>query len=279
MRRFKLINGEGTAYDLSIPASFLQSVDGLGLSRTIKSVQAGYDFIETENELEQKTISGDISFKGLTGYSEYQAFIDFCSVLPLTFCYMPESTWYYIDVTVKRIKKAEIDRKRKQLICPIDFLCMGTWYDVNRSFRAQTSEAEGKTYPYAYSYTYLEITAGSAIVNNTGRIDSPCVLHIFGPAENPSWALIKDGESLLTGKVIATIPEGNKLVINASPKEMEIAEYTASGVYVANHYQHSDFSTERFIIAPVGESVVTFSHEGAEMLNAIVEVKQLAETV
>ena len=279
MRRFKLINGNGTEFDLSVAASFLQNVDGLGFVRKIDSEQAGYDFIEIDDEPGQKAIGGEISFGRDTAYARYAEFTEFCAIAPLTLCYMPLLTWHYIDVKVEKIKKSEINRKTKRLICPIDFLCMSTWYKIKRSFRAQTSDAVGKEYSYTYPYTYIEITAGSAAIQNAGHIESPCILHVFGEAVNPSWALIKDGVSLLTGKVEATIPDGNKLVVNATPKEIEIAEYTNDGVYVQNLYQSSDFSTERFIIAPVGDSIVTFSHEGAAALNAIVEVKQLAETV
>ena len=118
------------------------------------------------------------------------------------------------------------------------------------------------------------------IVSNTGIDKAPCKIHIFGPVENPSWALSVGGEVLLDGKVTATVDAGSKIVINSSPKSIEIAEYTNDNVYVQDLYQDSDFDTTRFIHLPVGESLMSFSHEGAgELVPPVVEVEQLANTI
>lgn len=282
MRRFKLINGNGSEYDMNDTASFFQNVDGLGFERKIESAQAGYDFIETDNEPVQKRPRGEMSFKRTatkTAYEKYQEFIAFCAVRPLVLCYMPTSTWYFIDIKIERIGKTEIDRMTRRLICPVDFLGLSTWYDTKKAFRAAASEGDGKTYTYTYPYTYVETAAGSTEIENKGHEESPCILHVFGEAVNPSWALVYNGVTTLTGKVNATISAGNKLVVNASPKELEIAEYTSGGAYVQNLYQDSDFSTDRFLMAPKGKSIVSFSHEGTSTLVAVVEVKQLADTV
>ena len=44
-------------------------------------------------------------------------------------------------------------------------------------------------------------------------------------------------------------------------------------------YQDSDFSTARFVILPVGESTLTFSHDGTGVIDAFAEVERLARTV
>lgn len=279
MRKFKLINGNGAEFDLNSPIAFFQNPDGLGAAKNIQSVQSGYDFIKTKDEPAQKNITGEIAFKKATAYEKYQEFSDFCTAEPLVLCYMPISKWYYIDIELQSIGKSEIGMESRRLICPVSFLALGTWYDAQKSYEIQLSDAEGKKYTYTYPYTYLETAAGSVEINNTGKIESPCILHIFGEVVNPSWSLIKDGISVMTGGVDATISAGNKLVVNASPKDMQIAEYTADGVFVQDRYQDSDFSKTRFIYAPVGRSTVVFSHEGSGVINAVVEVKQLANTV
>ena len=43
-------------------------------------------------------------------------------------------------------------------------------------------------------------------------------------------------------------------------------------------YQDSDFSKERFIVLPVGESILSFAHDGVGVIVAFVEVKTLAYT-
>lgn len=276
MREFKLINANGAEFNLTSTASFFQNPDGLGFSRDIDCERAGYDFIEIKDDPKQKTPNGEIVFDG---YATYQAFVAFIKATPLVLCYKPLDTWYFMDCKVSRLKKTEINKASRRLICDVDFLGYSTWYSALKSYQAASTEGDGKTYPYTYPYTYIETTAGSTKIYNTGSIDSPCILHIFGPVENPSWTLIHNGDVIYTGKVIATIAEGNKLLVNASPKDLEIAEYTTSGEYVQNRYQDSDFSTARFIFAPPGESTVTFAHEGVAGINATVEVKQLADTV
>ncbi len=279
MRKFKLINGNGAEFDLNSPFHFLQNPDGLGLAREITSAQAGYDFIEVKNEPVQKMPSGEIAFKRQTAYAKYQEFVRFCAVPPLVLCYMPLSKWHYIDVELQSIGKGELDRTARRLICPVSFLGLSTWYEAKKSYEVQSSEAEGKIYPYTYPYTYRETAAGNKEINNTGFEASPCIIHIFGEVVNPSWSLLVDGVSVLTGGVDVTIPAGNKLVVNSSPKDMEIAEYSADGEYVADRYQNSDFSKARFIMAPPGRSVLSFTHEGAGEISVVVEVKQLADSV
>ena len=46
-----------------------------------------------------------------------------------------------------------------------------------------------------------------------------------------------------------------------------------------NLYQKSDFSTSRFVILPVGKSTLNFSHDRNEIIEAYLEVEQLARTV
>ena len=68
-------------------------------------------------------------------------------------------------------------------------------------------------------------------------------------------------------------------MINSKPASLEIAEYTTDNVFVADKYSVSDFSTDRFIYAPVGTSVLTVSHEGEGDIRATIEVVTLYETV
>jgi hypothetical protein len=274
VRQFKLINANGQEFDLMDKTTFFQSPSGLGFENDLEYINAGYSFIETDSELSQKTISGEIAF---LGYDKYSKFIRFCNASPLTFCYKPSAKWYYIKCKLEKIGKTEL--KVKRLMCPVDFVCIGTWYESVTVTKTELDESIGKIYDYAYNYTYAETTAGSTVINNTGDIPSPCKIHIKGPITNPSWALIKDGINIMSGKVFATIPDGNKIIINSSPEAMEISEYTNDGVFVGNLYGSSDFSTERFIIIPAGESTLTFTHEGAGVIDAFVEVNILATSV
>ena len=82
MRQFKLINANGQEFDLMDKTTFFQSPSGLGFENDLEYINAGYSFIETDSELSQKTISGEIAF---LGYDKYSKFIRFCNASPLTF--------------------------------------------------------------------------------------------------------------------------------------------------------------------------------------------------
>lgn len=275
MRYFKLLDASGSEYDLTTTGALFSSPSGLGFNKNFDTMNAGYDWLELDNEMEEKVVSGEIVF---SGYAEYSNFIAFCQGT-LTLCYKPMNKWYYITCKLSRIDKGEIDFKSRRLICAVDFLCFSTWYESVTVNRVQTSTATGKVYPYDYDYVYLEISAGSVEINNTGGIASPCKIHILGAVENPSWALVQDGVTIASGKITATIASGKKLVVDSSPATLEIAEYTTGGVYSKTLYDKSDFSTDRFITIPVGVSTLSFTHDGATAITAFVEVKKLAETV
>lgn len=276
MRKFKLINIRGQEWLMNNKESFFQNPSGLGVRRKIESIAAGLDWIETDNQVEQQTVSGEIVLKG---YQKYLDFVRFCTAAPLTLCYMPMDKWYYRTCKVEILEKTEINLGNHWLICPVDFLCSSAWYDKITASKTQLDEDSGKIYPYRYPYTYAETSAGSAEINNTAVIASPSRLHIVGPVTNPSWALMQSGSIIVSGKVFAEIPEGHKLVVDSSPSHMEIAQYSNDNQYIQNLYAASDFATARFLYIPPGQSKITFAHEGAGIINAWIEVRQIATTV
>lgn len=277
VRKFKLINADGKEYDLMAKKSFFHLPSGLGFQYAFGAESIGYDFLQTSKNLEQKVITGEMVFMGDDPYKEYQTFVSFCSKNPLKMEYRPTEKSYYINVSVQKIQKGEKEVNR--LICPVDFIAWGTWYEPSVVSSAENEKESGKIYPYTYPYQYTENAMGVAKIKNNGDIPSYCKIHIMGPCNNPTWALEQGGEVLVRGRVLATIPRGNKLVVNSSPAEMEIAEYTTNNQFVRNLYQSSDFATGRFVIVPTGEIRISFSHDGSEIIKAFAEVSILAESV
>lgn len=273
MRKFKLQNNVGAEWDLMDKTSYLNAPGGLGFSKTYSAIQAGSAWLVSDEYLNQYSVTGEMIF---FSYARYQAFISFVTKGPLFLMYSPLDTWYKIKCEVQTADKSEF--KSGYLAVPVTFLCFGTWHEAIVSSKVQPSGVNGKTYSYTYPYTYIETISGSAKLKN-GDLPSPCRLQIFGPIVNPAWALTKAGVRVAVGKVTATIPEGHKLVVDADPATMEIAEYTLEGTFVQNLYQSSDFSTGRFIYAPPGESTLTFSHDGTSDITAYVEVEKLAYSV
>lgn len=257
VRRFKLVNGSGTEWDLMRFDAFFHAPDGLGFSRTITSIRAGFDYIQTDEYLNQQAITGEMVFDG---YSTYRDFIDFLAIAPLSVGYAPQNNWYFRACAVEAIGKTEIGGEGR-LICPITFLCSGMWHETVSANSIVTDIGSPKAYPYGYNYNYFESTLGSIQISN-GKLESPIILSILGPVENPTWSLQQGGEAISNGAVTANIAEGHKLVVDARPDSMQIAEYTLGDEYVQDLYSASDFSTERFLYAPAGDSVISVSGIG-----------------
>lgn len=274
MRRFKLQNAAGTEWDLMRKDAYFNAPDGLGFSKSIKTVQAGYSWLKTEDTLDEPAVSGEMVFKD---YLTYQQFITFISQLPLKLFYASQETWYQIPCEIQSVGKSEM-RSNNLLYCPIAIACFGAWRERSIVKPVQSVVTASKKYTYTYPYKYADTVAGSVIIEN-GNIPSPCKLHIFGPVANPSWSVVQGGVKILDGKVNITIPAGNKLVVDADPLSMEITEQTKNGDFVANRYQNSDFSTSRFVIVPAGISTISFLQSGTEPIDALVEVSILAASV
>ncbi len=274
MRKFKLINADGQEFDLMRKDAFFSTPSGLGFKKGFDIAVSGYSFIETDNVLEQKEISGEMIFKG---YKEYNEFSKFITKLPLKLCYKPLDTWYYIDCKVSQLDKDEISYSSKRLICKIDYLCFSQLYKDITVTKSKVGD-DGKIYNYSYPFKYVEPSTGIITIINESNIDSPCILHIMGPCVNPSYSLIQSGVVKATGKINKILDEGRKLVIDSNPNNMEIAEYTINNEYINSLYGFSDFTTARFIYFPPGESTLQFSHEGSTEFIAFTEVRLLAET-
>lgn len=141
----------------------------------------------------------------------------------------------------------------------------------------QKGTAVGKVYPYTYQYAYVENKVGTISFNNQSNIPAYVKLSFLGPAENPKWILTKNKEIVLEGKINISIPEGQRIIVNSDPLKMEIAIYDNYGKLVEDAYEKSDFSTERFIYLPIGESTLTCSHEGDQEIKVWAEVKENVE--
>lgn len=268
VRQFKLHNGLGQTFDMMRKDAFFHAPDGLGwgLSPTIAPV--GETYIVTDVQPERPAPSGEMVF---AGYEQYKEFLEFVQVGGLVLGYRPLSVWNYLDVTIS-VHKSEIAYASKRLICPVDFSGTSQWYEQLAAYQAQES-GEGKIYSYRYPYRYANVADGTIDVQN-GRLESYPKITIFGPVENPAWALYQSGRRMKTGKVNATIPQGNKLVIDANPSTMEIAEYSANGMYVDDMYADSDFTTDRLFALPPGECRIVLTQDGVGAVKGFVEVRK-----
>ena len=274
MNGLKLINTDGEELSLLQRGISVISMDGLGFDRDLAFTRSGNDFVETQDDPVQKEPSGEIAFEAEAVYHD---FLTFVAKTPLKLAYMPESTWYYLNVKIKKLSKSEATSD--VLFCDIDFSAYGMWYLPALVKQVSRDTSAGKQYAYRYPYRYVDTARGTVILENGGAMEAPCKLYVFGPCKNPSWTLMQGGEILLTGKVVVTLGAAEKLVVDANVRTMEIARRGLDNGFLSDEYPNSDFSTERFVTAPPGESALAVTHEGSEVLTVIVEVTRLADAV
>ena len=269
MRQFKLTNADGQTFDLMRKDAFFHDPSGLGWGMDPEVMEVGDTYIVTDRKTKKPSPAGEMIFQG---YDQYDEFLDFIQVGGLVLGYKTRNTWKYLDVDIS-MEKGEIDEKSRRLICSVSFTANSQWYEQLTAYQAQSEGGGGKVYSYTYPYVYRDDVEQSVTINN-GRLSSYPKITIFGPVESPTWALYQYGVRLATGKVNVVIPEGNKLVVDMHPATMEIAEYTGDGIFVANRYQDSDFSTERIFELPPGECRLVFAQGGLGNTKAFVEVRK-----
>lgn len=277
MRKFKLINALGEEFDLMRKDAFFYSPAGLGIAKDYDFMRAGTAYSPTEMYNSQKNVSGEMVFES---YAVYKEFIRFIVFAPLKLAYMPLNEWAYLDGYITGLEKTEITVRESRLLCPLEFIGTSMWYIPREAVKTEDDVPNAKVYDYSYGYQYADSLNGELIITNLSSEESPLKISIFGQIENPTWRLVVNGTTTLTGAYTGTIPEGNKLVINSKDGELEIAEYVAAtNTFVANHYQDCDFERENFIYAPAGQSTLIISGIHNDAITAWVEVEEIHETV
>lgn len=274
MRKFYLRNALGQTYDLNRKDAFFYQPNGLGFSRRVEYIEAGQKWVELSNSLEQGVISGTMIFRGYEQFTEFKKFV---ARTPLTLTYIPYGTNEYLtDCIITQLDKTEISEESGRLECDIAITAVGTWYHL-RTFQSGTATAtEQKIYPRHYPTVY-GTSNNTATVWNMGDLSGYCRLIIWGPAVNPVWS-IHGSDYDSSGRLLTTLSAGEYLVMDSDPTKLELSVYdsqkTAKSVYDA-----SDFGTARFIMVPVGESVLRVSDAGGQPIQFAIEVRECAETV
>lgn len=264
MREFRLKNARGDEWNLTEEKSFLASPK-ISAERKIAYMQIGSISIKTEDVLKQKSIPAKIVFGG---YEIYDGFCRFIQHRPLELVYTAADT-YRMKVEIEKLTKTELDNAG--LTVDITMKGLTTWY--KSVFQENMQPAGGKVYTYTYPYTYSDNTQGSIEFECDSVEASPIRLNIMGPCENPAWELYVNGIKSASGKVLCSISEGHRLVVDATQIPYELAEYDGSGAFVQSLYQLSDFSTQRFLQAGFGKNRVACRHDGTAPIKVAAEVR------
>jgi len=273
MRQFKIRNSLGQEIGLQDKQGYaFFDEEGLGFDIDASFQRIGDQFRLIEKGISQPQVSGNLVINGYDAYAKYTAFVAFCSYTPLVLIYEADQT-LYLEGMVISLQKGDMINRRT-LVCPMVFVGTSYWYDDVLAEEAAGSLPDStKMYTYTYPYQYASGENGTVELVN-GALNSYFKITIFGPATNPKWQLYSGGVLTNSGKILATIPEGNKLIVNSDPLEMEITEYTNSGTFVVDRYPDSDFTTERIFSIPPGTCKMLFSDDSVTAPVAWIEVKK-----
>ncbi len=277
IRKFKIINSEGAAYDLNSKQSFFHKVGGFGFKDNTEFQRIGADFYALEEVFSQGEIKGSIFFYGKKAYERYRDFTKFVRLTPLTLEYVTDDT-YRLPVRLAEIDKSELKEGGIGLDCEVTFLATGLFYRSVTKY-SETVYVGGKIYPYTYPYTYADVSANTLMIDSDSFADSPCRITIYGPCENPVWKHYVNNELHATGAYLGTLRADHKLVIDTTSVPYSITERGVSGEIIADRYQMCDFTTERFITLKHGTNRISLSHDRLNSVDMMVEAKISYETV
>ncbi|SDA71225.1 hypothetical protein SAMN02910275_02346 [Butyrivibrio sp. INlla18] len=278
MRRFYLRNGNGAEYSLMDVEHWLNSPKGLGLKFKNKYSQVGPSFIRTKVVSNPQNPTGTVIFTGNKLYDKYQEFVLFTQVEPLILVYNPNGTEYIANVSLEEIKKEEIDAKTSTLQVDVSFKRLTRW----RRIILQRNDAvvrRGKVYPFSYPYTYGRDAANNVTIESDTTEESPCKITIIGSCENPVWRQYVNGVLKHEGSVNVSMTGGQRIVIDTTKTPYSIKKYDSSNNLIADLYQLSDFSTDRFFFLEKGTNRFSIGHDGTNTLELAVEAHLEYETV
>ena len=272
IRSLILRNRDGETFNLNDTSSFLEQIGGFGAEHRTTYEQIEDSFVEVQDLIKQKRISGTLFFPS---YQQYKNFADFACKKPLTLIYTTFDT-YYIDVQMDLIDKTE--KKVGGLYCKVAFNALGLFYKTFTD-KNVSGLSEGKTYNYEYNYEYINNQASTLQFDVESQRQCPCKLIILGPAINPSWTQYLNGNQVATGKVNITLTSSERLIVDTTKIPYSIIKCNHDGTNAQNAYQNSDFSTKRFILLNNGQNTIRINHEGADDLNLYLERREIYETV
>lgn len=276
VRKFKLINSTGAEWDLMRKDGFLYEPEGLGINQDNEYMRIGSTYELVQSLSAQKSVNFTMVF---ASYSVYREFARFIIYAPLKLAYMPLNEWAYIDGDITSLSKTEINPNTRRLECAAVFTATSLWY-IPRAARKTAEDVENpKRYDYGYDYQYADAINGYIAVVNDSNEDAPATISIMGPITDPAWYVSVNNNVVSSGSVTATIPEGDKLVINSKDGALEVSEYTTDNVMVRNLYQATDFSRETFVLFPPGNSVLFISGTSEEPIEAWVQIEEVHDTI
>lgn len=271
IRNFRLINGDGVGYDLTTRSHFLHTPSGLGFQKDMTYQRLGNLYVVLDDAYAQGQIMGNVFFPNPNAYEKYYEFIRFCQNTPIRLLYKPSTKEYRRDVVLSSVAKEELSAGGLDVAVVFD--CLSLFYEHFSLFGDKEDAETGKTYDYRYGYKYADSSTNSLLIDSDSYADSPCTIYIFGEAVNPVWRHYVDNVLVATGKLNATIENGQKLRIDTTQIPYSITRVDMSNRLIGDVYAYGDFSTERFIMLKHGKNTISVSHDAVAALSVSMEAQ------
>lgn len=283
MRIFTLVNSAGESCNITDTSLFFHDPSGLGYSQEPKYRQIGNRWVVVNKKTQQSSISGKVAFVTKDPYLGYFNFVQFISKEPLTLMYTPNDVaasnspsgiTYRRSVIVKRLAKTEL-KEEGYLDCDVEFAPLGPWYKYVAISNGTDSVVNSLKWGVTWGINWGPLDDYSSGINSDSGIDSPSRLTIFGPVINPSWKHYVNGVEFETGRLNdISIGSNEYIVVDKIALPSTIKKYSAvNGEVLEDLYNHSDFSTKRFITIKSGVNTVAVSGEEPGSLEPVVKLE------
>ena len=258
MEKFRIINNQGEAYDV-MPKGY--NAAGFGYENNATYLRQGNRYLNTLEYFKQGTPSFSVLFPEETAETDYFNFIKFLQAAPLQLMIAYGSHNFYRDVRVGAVAKNWLPVE--YIEATVTLRAITPPYEKMSAFTDKIETiSDGKTYEYVYDYTYNEQQQNTTYLDVDSFVESPVKLEIYGPCENPIWSYYRNAKLEATGKIVAVIPAGRKLVIDTTTTPYSITLQDLSNNVVDDLYKNSDFSTERFIYFGKGRNRIAVTVDG-----------------
>lgn len=253
IRTFTLINEYGQTYALNdVRTGFLMNPAGLGYAINRNYTLFGSEWIKSDDQIEQTTITGTIVFGSDNPYQRAHEFVEFVMTSSdLTLSYQTDAGTYYKDVDINRYSKTEIGAANT-LQCEVELTPKTLWYlPNNQIIKLETVAGTGLRFTFKLPNVWMNYTNGTATVTNDGHVPAPFKASIDGAISNPSIVLLQNGAEVSRLDVTAEIGAGETL--EYSSKDGNIYLYVDDGNGNRTDLATSlDITNENIFKIPIG---------------------------
>lgn len=283
VREFTLINGNNRRLFLNGETGvILHSPEGLGIEQSNSFVGENGAYRVSNNELSHQKISGTLvmgHFDKNDAYAVFGEFADFISYKPLYLEYTVEYTTYRKIVEVSSLSKSEKQSAFK-LHEEIVFDSLSSWYSIQELRDDQSKNsvpADGFLLPTIFPIyfgklsseiqTVFNINNSSLYLVNKNSRMSPVKIKIRAidkEVVNPKWQVLANSKIVANDGFDVTIPKGWFLEVSSLFQERTALLVDPDG-NKSSVYQQQDVKKTGFVHVPLGESVIVFNAQGAQV--------------